>query len=95
MEESNTSRAPLTNIAISLIFTLAYGVVLIIYNEISLSMLSNALVILFIVCTLIFSSSAIYFAAISYQKTKIISLILIIINAVGALIPCILLLLLM
>ncbi|KAA2215674.1 hypothetical protein [Chryseobacterium sediminis] len=95
MEENKIPQRFLNNIVISLYLTIAYAVLIIVYlGGLPFSVSSDFLLILFIACSLIFSIGAIYFAAKSYSKTKISSVILIIINALGLLIPLTLLLLL-
>ncbi|WP_300687405.1 hypothetical protein [Chryseobacterium sp.] len=95
MEENNKiPQRFLDNMVISLYFTIAYAVLIVVYLGLPFRLSSNFLLILFIVCSLVFSIGAIYFAAKSYSKTKISSVILIIINALGLLIPLTLLLLL-
>lgn len=94
MEENKIPQRFLDNIVISLYFTIAYAVLIIVYLGLPFSVSSDFLLILFIACSLSFSIGAIYFAAKSYSKTKISSVILIIINALGLLIPLTLLILL-
>ncbi|WP_223601738.1 hypothetical protein [Chryseobacterium sp. GVT01B] len=94
MEENKIPQRLLDNIIISLYFTIAYAVLLIVYLGLPIGVSSDFLLILFIVCSLVFSIGAIYFAAKSYKKTKISSIILIVINSLGLLIPLTLLLLL-
>ncbi|CAI8902935.1 DUF3649 domain-containing protein [Chryseobacterium sp. IT-36CA2] len=94
MEENKIPQRFLNNIVISLYLTMAYSVLIIVYLGLPFNVSSNFLLILFIVCSLIFSTGAIYFAAKSYSKTKISSIILIIINTLGLLIPLALLLML-
>ncbi|MDN3694429.1 hypothetical protein QWZ06_20185 [Chryseobacterium tructae] len=92
MEENKIPQRFLDNIVISLYFTIAYAVLLSVYLGFPINIRSNFLLMLFVVCSLLFSVAAIYFAAKSYKKTKISSVILIIINAVGLLIPLIMVL---
>jgi len=95
MEENNKiPQRFLDDIVISLYLTIAYAVLITVYLGLPFRLSSNFLLILFIVCSLVFSIGAIYFAAKSYSKTKISSVILIIINVLGLLIPITLLLLL-
>jgi len=94
MEENKIPQRFLDNIVISLYFTIAYAALLIVYLGLPIRVNSDFLLILFIVCSLVFSIGAIYFAAKSYQKTKISSIILIVINSLGLLVPLTLLLLL-
>jgi len=95
MEENKIPQRLLDNIIISLYFTIAYAVLLIVYLGLPIGVSSDFLLILFIVCSLVFSIGAIYFAAKSYKKMKISSIILIVINSLGLLIPLTLLLLLL
>jgi len=95
MEENKIPQRLLDNIIISLYFTIAYAVLLIVYLGLPIGVSSDFLLILFIVCSLVFSLGAIYFAAKSYKKMKISSIILIVINSLGLLIPLTLLLLLL
>ncbi|BFO66756.1 hypothetical protein [Chryseobacterium sp. KCF3-3] len=95
MEENKIPRRFLDNIVISLYLTIAYAVLFIIYLGLPLGKISDFVLILFIVCSLLFSTGGIYFAAKSFLKTKISSVILIIINALGLLIPLTLILLLL
>ena len=92
MEDHNKSHNMLNNILFSLLFTVAYGVLLFIYNEMPLDQISNFRLKLFIVCGLVFTLAAIFFAAKSYKEVKKSSIILIIINSLGLLIPLALLL---
>ncbi|RLJ31584.1 hypothetical protein CLU97_1015 [Chryseobacterium sp. 7] len=94
MEENKIPQRFLDNIVISLYLTMAYSVLIIVYLGLPFNVGSDFLLIFFIVCSLLFSIGAIYFAAKSYSKTKISSIILIIINALGLLIPLTLLLML-
>ncbi|RXM37507.1 hypothetical protein BOQ62_22210 [Chryseobacterium sp. CH21] len=94
MEDNKIPQRFLNNIVISLYLTMAYSVLLIVYLGLPFRVSSDFLLILFIVCSLLFSIGAIYFAAKSYSKTKISSIILIIVNALGLLIPLALLLML-
>ncbi|WP_077415706.1 hypothetical protein [Chryseobacterium sp. JV274] len=94
MEENKIPQRFLDNIVISLYLTITYAVLIIVYLGLPFSISSDFLLILFIVCSLSFGIGAIYFAAKSYSKTKISSVILIIINALGLLIPLTLLILL-
>ncbi|MFS4474491.1 hypothetical protein [Chryseobacterium sp. T20] len=95
MEENKIPQRFLDNIVISLYLTIAYAVLFIVYLGLPLSAISDFVLILFIVCSLLFSTGGIYFAAKSFLKTKISSVILIIINALGLLIPVTLILLLL
>ncbi|SUX53131.1 Uncharacterised protein [Chryseobacterium indologenes] len=95
MENNSKATGPVNKIVISSILSLVYCLVMIIYNAMPLSMISNFLLVLFIVSTLVLSSAAIYFAVKNYRRTKILSIIFIIMNSIGLLIPLILLLLLM
>ena len=92
MEENKIPQRFLDNIVISLYFTIAYAVLLSVYLAFPINIHSNFLLMLFIVCSLLFSIAAIYFAAKSYRKAKISSVILIVINALGLSIPLIMLL---
>lgn len=92
MEDHNKSHNMLNNILFSLLFTVAYGVLLFIYNEMPLDQISNFRFKLFIVCGLVFTLAAIFFAVKSYKQVKKSSIILIIINSLGLLIPLALLL---
>ncbi|MBP1165407.1 hypothetical protein JOE44_002291 [Chryseobacterium sp. PvR013] len=94
MEENKIPQRFLNNIVISLYLTMAYSVLIIVYLGLPFNVSSDFLLIFFIVCSLLFSIGAIYFAAKSYSKTKISSIILIIINTLGLLIPLALLLML-
>lgn len=95
MEENKIPQRFLDNIVISLYLTIAYAVLFIVYLGLPLSAISDFVLILFIVCSLLFSTGGIYFAAKSFSKTKISSVILIIINALRLLIPVTLILLLL
>ncbi len=95
MEENKIPQRFLDNIVISLYLTIAYAVLFIIYLGLPFRLSSNFLLILFIVCSLLFSTGGIYFAAKSFLKTKISSVILIVINALGLLVPLTLILLLL
>ncbi|WP_419495293.1 hypothetical protein [Chryseobacterium bernardetii] len=92
MENNGVSQFTMKNIVISLYFTVAYAVLLFIYLGLPINIHNNFLLKLFIVCSLLFSIAAIYFAGKSYKRAKISSVILIIINAVGLLVPLIILL---
>lgn len=94
MEENKIPQRFLNNIVISLYLTMVYSVLIIVYLGLPFNVSSDFLLIFFIVCSLLFSIGAIYFAAKSYSKTKISSIILIIINTLGLLIPLALLLML-
>lgn len=94
MEENKIPQRFLDNIVISLYLTMAYSVLIIVYLGLPFNVSSDFLLIFFIVCSLLFSIVAIYFAAKSYSKTKISSIILIIINTLGLLITLALLLML-
>ncbi|PRA95391.1 hypothetical protein CQ046_22030 [Chryseobacterium sp. MYb7] len=94
MEENKIPQRFLNNIVISLYLTMAYSVLIIVYLGLPFNVSSDFLLILFIVSSLLFSIGAIYFASKSYSKTKISSIILIIINVLGLLIPIALLLML-
>ncbi|PKF74884.1 hypothetical protein [Chryseobacterium sp. PMSZPI] len=91
MENSKVPQG-MSNIIISLYFTIAYAVLLIIYLGLPINIHSNFLLKLFIVCSLLFSIAAIYFAGKSYKRAKVSSIILIVINSLGLLIPLALLL---
>ncbi|WP_123859432.1 hypothetical protein [Chryseobacterium nakagawai] len=92
MENNKLPQSTMNNIVISVYFTIAYAVLLSVYLGFPINIRSNFLLMLFVVCSLLFSVAAIYFAAKSYKKAKISSVILIIINAVALLIPLIMLL---
>ncbi|AKK73432.1 hypothetical protein HX13_17485 [Chryseobacterium sp. P1-3] len=94
MESHHISEELQKNIFISLAFTIAYAVLLAVYEDIPINQASDFLIVLFMVCSLILSTSAIYFAGKSYRKTKMSSVVLIIINSIGLLLPLIILLLL-
>lgn len=87
MENNKVPQSAMTNIVISLYFTIAYAVLIGVYLGFPINLHSNFLLMLFIGCSLLFSVAAIYFAAKSFKKTKISSVILIIINALGLLVP--------
>lgn len=91
MEDNKVPQRILDHIVISLYFTIAYAVLIIVYLGLPTGFAGDFLLKLFIACSLLFSI-AIYFACKSYKKAKISSIILIIINALGLLIPLILLL---
>lgn len=93
MENNKVPQSAMTNIVISLYFTIAYAVLIGVYLGFPINLHSNFLLMLFIGCSLLFSVAAIYFAAKSFKKTKISSVILIVVNALGLLIPLIMLLL--
>lgn len=95
MEENKIPQCFLDNIVISLYFTIAYAILLIAYLGLPIRVSSDFLLFLFIICSLLFSIGGIYFAAKSYLKTKVSSIILIVINALGLLIPLTLILLLL
>ncbi len=95
MEQDDTSKRSLDNIVISLIFTMGYVLLVGIYEPMPLSEVSNFRLILFIVCSLICSLAAVYFAWRNYRKTKVASIILIIINSLGLVVPLIILSLLL
>ncbi|MGI9583853.1 hypothetical protein ACR1PO_21865 [Chryseobacterium sp. RRHN12] len=95
MEENKIPQRFLDNIVISLYFTIAYAILLIVYLGLPIRVSSDFLLFLFIICSLLFSTGGIYFAAKSYLKTKVSSIILIVINALGLLIPLTLILLLL
>lgn len=92
MENNKVPQRILDHIVISLYFTIAYAVLIIVYLGLPIGVSSDFLLILFIACTLLFSTAAIYFAVKSYQKAKVSSIILIIVNSLGLLIPLVLLL---
>jgi hypothetical protein len=92
MENNKVSQSAMTNIVISLYFTIAYAVLIGVYLGFPINLHSNFLLDLFIVCSLLFSVAGIYFAAKSYKRAKISSVILIIINSLGFLIPFVMLL---
>ncbi|MBP2615710.1 putative ABC-type exoprotein transport system permease subunit [Chryseobacterium jejuense] len=92
MENNRVPQFTMNNIVISLYFTIAYAVLIIVYLGLPINIHSNFLPILFIVCSLLFSIAGIYFAGKSYKRAKISSVILIIINTAGLLIPLIMLL---
>ncbi|RXM49649.1 hypothetical protein BOQ64_22390 [Chryseobacterium sp. CH25] len=92
MENNKVPQSAMTNIVISLYFTVAYAVLIGVYLGFPINLHSNFLLMLFIGCSLLFSVAAIYFAAKSFKKTKISSVILIVVNALGLLIPLIMLL---
>ncbi|QIY90761.1 hypothetical protein [Chryseobacterium gallinarum] len=94
MESHHISEELQKNILISLVFTIVYAGLLAVYENVPISQASDFLIVLFIVCSLVLSTSAIYFAGKSYQKTKMSSVVLIIINSIGLLLPLIILLLL-
>lgn len=87
MENHKVPQSAMTNIVISLYFTIAYAALIGVYLGFPINLHSNFLLMLFLGCSLLFSIAAIYFAAKSYKKVKISSIILIIINALGLLIP--------
>ncbi len=87
MEDNKVPQSTMNKVVISLYFTIAYAVLLSIYLALPININSNFLLMLFIVCSLLFSVAAIYFAAKSYKEAKISSVILIIINVLGLLIP--------
>ncbi|OCA75875.1 hypothetical protein BBI01_04005 [Chryseobacterium artocarpi] len=87
MENNKMPQSTMNNIVISLYFTIAYAVLLIVYLGFPINLHSNFLLNLFIVCSLLLSVAGIYFAAKSYKGAKISSVILIIINALGLLVP--------
>lgn len=93
MENNKVSQSAMTNIVIGLYFTIAYAVLIGVYLGFPINLHSNFLLMLFIGCSLLFSVAAIYFAAKSFKKIKISSVILIVVNALGLLIPLIMLLL--
>lgn len=93
MENKRVPQSTMNNIVISLYFTIAYAVLIGVYLGFPINLHNNFLWKLFIVCSLLFSVAGIYFAAKSYKRAKISSVILIIINALGLLIPVIMLLL--
>ena len=71
MEENNKiPQRFLDNMVISLYFTIAYAVLIVVYLGLPFRLSSNFLLILFIVCSLVFSIGAIYFAAIKLAPTK-------------------------
>ncbi|UEQ76256.1 hypothetical protein [Chryseobacterium arthrosphaerae] len=92
MEDNKVPQRILDHIVISLYFTIAYTVLIIVYLGLPTGLAGDFLLKLFIACSLLFSTAAIYFACKSYKKAKLSSIILIIINALGLLIPLILLL---
>lgn len=92
MGNNRVPQSTMNNIVISLYFTIAYAVLLGVYLWFPINLRSNFLLNLFIVGSLLFSVAGIYFAAKSYKRAKISSVILIIINALGLLIPSIMLL---
>ena len=92
MENNKVPQRILDHIVISLYFTIAYAFLIIVYLWFPIGVTSDFLLKLFIVCSLLFSTAAIYFAGKSYKKAKLSSVILIVINALGLLIPLALLL---
>lgn len=92
MENNKVPQRILDHIVISLYCTIAYAVLVIIYLGLPINVSSDFLLMVFIGCSLLLSIAAIYFAGKSYKKAKISSIILIIINALGLLIPLVLLL---
>ncbi|OCA76634.1 hypothetical protein BBH99_02690 [Chryseobacterium contaminans] len=92
MENNKLPQDSMSNIIISLYFTIAYAVLLFVYLGLPINIHSNFLLILFIVCSLLLSMAAIYFAGKSYKDVKVSSVILIVINVLGLLIPLIMLL---
>lgn len=92
MENNKVPRSTMNNIVISLYFTIAYAVLLGVYLGFPINLHSNFLLMLFVVCSLLFSVAALYFAVRSYKKAKASSVILIIINALGLLIPLVMIL---
>lgn len=90
MENDKLPQSTVNNVVFSLYCTIAYAVLLIVYLGFPINIRSNFLLMLFVVCSFVFSMSAIYFAVKSYKKAKISSIILIIINFLGLLIPLIL-----
>lgn len=95
MENNTRTRNALNNIVISLLFIVAYGVLLFLYNDIPLNEISNFKFWLFLVCSGLFSLAGIFFAAKSYKTVKKSSVILIIVNSLGLLIPLVLFLMVM
>ncbi len=87
MKNNRVPQSTMDNIVISLYFTITYAVLPGIYLGFPINLHSNFLLMLFMGCSLLFSVAAIYFASKSYKKAKISSIILIIINALGLLIP--------
>ncbi len=87
MENNKLPQDTMGNVVISLYFTIAYAVLLGVYLGFPINLHSNFLLMLFLGCSLLFSAAAIYFAAKSYKKAKISSVILIIINVLGLLMP--------
>ncbi|BAP30378.1 mechanosensitive ion channel family protein [Chryseobacterium sp. StRB126] len=92
MENNRVPQSTMSNIVISLYFTIAYAVLIGVYLGFPINLHSNFLLDLFIVCSLLLSVAGIYFAGKSYKRAKISSVILIIINSLGLLIPVIMLL---
>ncbi|WP_160138448.1 hypothetical protein [Chryseobacterium sp. c4a] len=92
MEKNKEPQRFLDNIVISLYCTIAYAVLLGVYLGFPINIHSDFLLMLFVVCSLLLSVAAIYFAAKSYKEVKISSIILMLINALGLLIPLIMLL---
>ncbi|SMD02315.1 hypothetical protein [Chryseobacterium sp. YR221] len=81
------------NIFISLLFTVSYIILLITYNGIELKKISNSLLILFMVASVVFNMGALFFAFKHYRK--IMAIIFIIINSLGLLSTFILLLMIL
>ncbi|MDR6527951.1 hypothetical protein J2787_003343 [Chryseobacterium rhizosphaerae] len=79
------------NIFISLLFTVSSIILLITYNGIELKKISNSLLILFMVASVVFNMGALFFAFKHYRKIMAI----IIINSLGLLSTLILLLMIL
>lgn len=92
MENNKVPKSTMNNIVISLYFTIAYAVLIGVYLGCPINLHGNFLLMLFIVCSLLLSMAAIYFAGKSYKSAKLSSVILIIINVLGLLIPLLMLL---
>lgn len=91
VEDNKVPKPKYNNIVISLLFTVAYFVLLGIYNEISILSFNNQLLASFMVSSFALNALAIFFAWKDYRKIS--SIILIIINSLGLLLIMVLLLL--
>ncbi|WP_353151074.1 hypothetical protein [Chryseobacterium sp.] len=83
MESNKVSDRFQKNILLSIVFTVVYIALLVIYNGMNLSDINDSLLILFLVGSAILNTAALFFAFKNYKK--IISIILILFNSLGLL----------